>query len=56
MVSTNKRKFRFWLLHFAKNGLFFIQKSSVASAIFVRIFKTCDDKVIILGREEKSNS
>ena len=49
MVCADGRKFRFWLFNFAKSGLFFLQKSSVASAIFKGIFiETYDDEVIIL--------
>ena len=56
MVCADGRQFRFWFFHFAKNGLFFLQKSSVASAIFKGIFETYDDKVIILRHEEQPNS
>ena len=52
MVCADGRKFRFWLFHFAKNGLFFLQKSSVAS----ELLETYDDKVITLRLEEQPNS
>ena len=44
------RKFRFWLFHFAKNGLFFQQKF-MSQALHLREFlETYDDEVIILKK------
>ena len=48
MVCADGRKFRFWLFHFAKNGLFFQQKF-MSQALYLReILETHDDEVIIL--------
>ena len=48
MVCADGRKFRFWLFHFAKNGLFFQQKL-MSQALYLREFlETYDDEVIIL--------
>ena len=54
MACADGRKFRFWPFQFAKNGLFFMKKSSVASAIFKGILETYDDEVIILRLEEQT--
>ena len=48
MVCADGRKFRFWLFHFAKNGLF-IQQKFMSQALSLREFlETYDDEVIIL--------
>ena len=48
MVWADGRKFRFWLFHFAKNGLFF-QQTFMSQALYLREFlETYDDEVIIL--------
>ena len=48
MVCADGRKFRFWLFHFAKNGLF-LQQKFMSQALHLREFlETYDDEVIIL--------
>ena len=48
MVCADGRKFRIWLFHFAKDGLFF-SKNPMSQALYLREFlETYDDKVIIL--------
>ena len=43
MVCVDGRKFRFWLFHFAKNGLFFHQKF-MSQALYLKEFlETYDD-------------
>ena len=55
MVCADGRKFRFWLFHFAIDGLFFLQKQ-VSQALHLREFlETYDDKVITLRLEEQPN-
>ena len=48
MVCADGRKFRFWLFHFAKNGLFFQQKFMPQALCLREFLETYDDKVIIL--------
>ena len=48
MVCGDGRKFRFRLFHFAKNGLFFQQKSMLQTLYLRKFFRNLRLKVIIL--------